>query len=188
MSRIRTFLAVDLSNEIRAELVGLQDRLARTGVEIKWTDPENLHITLIFLGEVEDREIPRVCRIAQDIVARRPAFRLTVSGVGCFPHPRRPRIVWAGIGAGSTELVEIHDALETPLLELGYRREERRFTPHITLGRVKGDFSTDRLATVLAKLADWQGGEMAASELLVMSSELTREGPIYTVLGRAPLA
>lgn len=82
----------------------------------------------------------------------------------------------------------MHDALEYPLLELGYRREERRFTPHITLGRVKGDFSTDRLAAVLAKLADWQGGEMVASELLVMSSELAREGPIYTVLGRAPLA
>jgi 2'-5' RNA ligase len=188
MSRIRTFLAVDLAKPVRAAVVDLQEELARGGADLKWTEPENLHVTLIFLGEVEDREVPRVCRIAQDIAAARPSFRLAVEGVGCFPNTRRPRIVWVGLGAGAAELVELHDALEPPLFELGYRREERRYTPHITLGRVKGDGHTDRLTADLAKHSNWQGGEMIVSELCVMSSELAREGPLYTVLGRAKLA
>jgi 2'-5' RNA ligase len=187
MSRIRTFLAVDLAKPIRERIVALQEELAQTGIEIKWTEPENLHVTLVFLGEVADREVPRVCSIASEAVQGRSPFRLMVETVGCFPNPRRPRIVWVGTGQGKQELVQIHDALEPPLFELGYRREERRYAPHITLGRVKGDRPSERLAATLAKHSGWQGGEMIAQEICVMGSELTPTGPVYTVLGRAQL-
>jgi 2'-5' RNA ligase len=111
-----------------------------------------------------------------------------VEAVGCFPNPRRPRTVWAGVGEGGAELVALHDALEPPLLDLGcYRREERQYTPHITLGRVKSDRPTDRLAQVLTKNAKWQGGTTEVREVLVLSSELTPQGPVYTVLSRAKL-
>jgi 2'-5' RNA ligase len=187
MSRVRTFIAVELTESIRAEIEDLQHEFERAGTEVKWTEPENLHVTLVFLGEVDDKEIPTVCRIAAQAVAGMGPFPLSVEGVGCFPNARRPRVVWVGVGQGQDELVRIHDALETPLLDLGYRREDRKYTPHITLGRAKSDRPTERLSAAIARQAGWKAGDMTVTEILVMGSELTRDGPIYTVLGRVKL-
>ncbi|HEY7158430.1 MAG TPA: RNA 2',3'-cyclic phosphodiesterase [Gemmataceae bacterium] len=188
MARLRTFIAIDLGKPIRDRCLALQDTLARGGAELKWVEEENLHLTLLFLGEVEDRELPALCQVVADCCARHDAFTLSVESVGCFPNPRRPRIVWVGVGAGATEVCALHDALEPSLLELGcYRREDRPYTPHITLGRVKGDRGTNVLAAALARQAKWRGGETAVREVCVFSSELRPEGPLYTVLSRAKL-
>ena len=186
--RLRTFIAVDLSKPLRDRLVSLQESLARTGAAVKWVEVENLHVTLLFLGEVDERELPPLCRAVSVTCGRHERFPLSVETVGCFPNPRRPRVVWAGVGEGGPELVALHDALEPPLMELGcYRREERSYTPHVTLGRVKSDGPADALAAALAKKANWHGGEVEVRELLVMSSELTPRGPEYTVLSRGKL-
>jgi 2'-5' RNA ligase len=143
---------------------------------------------MLYLGEVNARELPAVsAAVAQACTGHAP-FTMTVAGVGCFPNPRRPRTLWSGIGAGAAELVALHAALEPPLLDLGcYRREERQFTPHVTLGRRKSERDAETLARALAKQAQWQGGSSTVSELLVLSSELTRDGPRYSVLSRAKL-
>jgi 2'-5' RNA ligase len=185
MARIRTFIAVELEEAIRDQAVALQAELARAAADVKWVEPENLHVTLVFLGEVPDKEVPTVCRIAQESLSGMGPFRMTVETLGSFPNPRRPRTIWIGVGAGVQELCQIHDALEIPLMDLGYRREDRRYTPHITLGRVKGDRPNDKLVTAMARHAAWKGGEMTVRELCVMGSELTPQGPVYTVLGRA---
>jgi 2'-5' RNA ligase len=188
MSRLRTFIAIDLGKELRGRCVTLQETLARAGADVKWVEAENIHLTLLFLGEVEDRQLPDVCRAVALVAGRHESFSLTVETVGCFPNPRRPRVVWAGVGEGAQELIALHEAIEPPLLDLGcYRREERQFTPHITLGRVRGERATDGLATALARKADWQGGSIEVREVLVLSSELMREGPVYSVLGRGKL-
>jgi 2'-5' RNA ligase len=188
MARLRTFIAVDLGKTIRERCVALQETLARTGTDVKWVEEENLHVTLLFLGEVEDRDTPALCQAVADGCASHDIFALSVESVGCFPNPRRPRTIWAGVGAGSAQLIALHDALEPPLLELGcYRREDRQYTPHITLGRVKSDRPTDTLAAALAKQAKWRGGETEVREIHVLSSELRPQGPIYSVLSRAKL-
>jgi 2'-5' RNA ligase len=188
MARLRTFIAIDLGKTIRDRCLALQETLARGGAEVKWVEEENLHLTLLFLGEVEDRDLPALCQAVADCCALHNPFPLSVETVGCFPNPRRPRVVWVGVGAGSAEVCALHDALEPPLMELGcYRREERAYTPHITLGRVKGERSTTALATALARQANWRGGETDVREVRVLSSELTPQGPIYTVLSRAKL-
>jgi 2'-5' RNA ligase len=188
MSRIRTFIAVDLGKAIRDRLVALQETLARAGTEVKWVEPDNLHVTLLFLGEVDAREIPDVCRVVAQCTAQHTPFLIRVETAGCFPTPRRPRVLWVGIGEGARPLCSLHDGLEPPLMALGcYRREERKYTPHITLGRVRGNGSTEKLAAALAKQAGWQGGEIGVREILIMGSELTPKGPVYTVLSRAKL-
>jgi 2'-5' RNA ligase len=188
MARLRTFIAVDLGKAIRDRCVALQENLARSGAEVKWVEPENLHVTLLFLGEVNDREVPAMCTAVAEVCTQHAPFPMTVETVGCFPNPRRPRVVWVGTGEGAAELTALHDALEGLLLALGcYRREERQYTPHVTLGRVKSDHPTDKLAAGLAKYAKWQGGQIAVREILVLSSELTPQGPVYTVLSRAKL-
>jgi 2'-5' RNA ligase len=187
--RLRTFVAVDLGKALRARLVSLQENLARAGAEVKWVEVENLHITLLFLGEVDERELPALCRAVSVVCGRHERFPLGIETVGSFPNPRRPRVVWAGVGEGGPELIALHSALEPPLLELGcYRREERSFTPHVTLGRVKSDGSADALAAILAKKANWNAGtEVEVQEVLVLSSQLTPKGPEYTILSRGKL-
>jgi 2'-5' RNA ligase len=189
MSRLRTFIAIDPGKAIRDRLVSLQEALARGGAEVKWVEHDNLHVTLLFLGEVNDTDVPAVCEVVAAKAGQLGAFALRVEGAGCFPHARRPRIVWAGLGEGAQEVCALHDALEPPLLELGcYRREERKYTPHITLGRVKSERSCDPLAASLARHAAWKAGETTVCEVHVLSSELTPQGPIYTALSRAKLA
>ena len=187
--RLRTFVAVDLGKSLRDRLVSLQENLARNGADVKWVEVENLHVTLLFLGEVDERELMPVCRAVSLVCGRHDRFLLSVDSVGCFPNPRRPRVVWAGVGMGGPELIALHDSLETALQELGgYRREDRSYTPHITLGRVKNDGNADELAAALTKKANWHGGiEIEVEEILVMSSQLTSKGPQYTILSRGKL-
>ena len=116
------------------------------------------------------------------------SFPLSVEGTGCFPNPRRPRILWVGVGQGLQEMVALHDALEDPLFELGcYRRENRPYTPHITLGRTRTEQPIHELSAALTKYQSFKAGETVIGEVQVMSSQLTPAGPVYTILSRAKL-
>jgi 2'-5' RNA ligase len=188
MSRTRTFIAVELSAAIRNQVVALQQTLGRTGANVKWVEPENLHVSLVFLGEVDDRELPQVCRVVQEVAAGEPPFALRVAGVGAFPNPRHPKVVWAGITDGADALQHLHQSLEANLLALGcYRQEERGYTPHVTLGRVKGERDGMALAPELSKRLSWDGGRTMVDEVVVFGSVLEKTGPVYTVLGRGEL-
>lgn len=186
MARTRTFIALDPGKAIRESIGVLQEKLAQTGAEVKWVEPENLHVTLLFLGEVHERDLLGVCRAVTKVANEFPPITLSVEGTGCFPNARRPRTLWVGVGAGREEVIALHDALEKPLLELRcYRREERGFTPHITLGRVKSDEPLPQLTMALQKYQDWQAGDFIVNQVLVMGSQLTPSGPEYAVLSRA---
>src|SRR3954471_5211833 len=108
MARIRTFLAIELEPQVRERLIALQGKLSRPIPDVKWVEPENLHLTLLFLGGVDERELPAVCRAAQTAVAELPGFTLSVEAASCFPNARRPRVLWAGIGTGVQEVVAVH--------------------------------------------------------------------------------
>ena len=188
MARVRTFIAIDVGEEVRAQLISLQETFATIASGVKWVEPDNLHLTLLFLGEVQQREVLGICRGAQKAIADMPVFTMNIEGAGAFPNSRRPRTLWVGVGEGAEEVSAVHDAIEAPLLEEGgYRRETRAYVPHVTLGRVTGDQPGDELAKALAQHQTWSAGEVMVKEVQVMSSELTRDGPIYTVLGRAKL-
>jgi len=188
MARMRPCIAVDLGKVVRDRCIALQETLARAGTDVKWVEEQNLHLTLLFLGEVVDRDTPALCRAVADCCAQHPPFTLSVETVGCFPNPRRPRVVWAGVGAGHADLCALHDDLESPLLELGcYRREERQYTPHITLGRAQGERPREKIVPALGRQAAWSAGETDVREVCVLSSELRSGGPTYTLLSRARL-
>jgi 2'-5' RNA ligase len=187
-NRLRTFIAVALDTFTHDRLVGLQERLAETGVPVKWVEPNNLHITLLFLGEVDAREVPAVCKAVEAACRGASPFGLTLTGTGAFPTVRRPRTLIVHVTEGADALRALHDALEAPLMKLGcYRREERTYTPHLTLGRVKGQAAAEPLVAAVKQFERWQGGQTQVHEVLVMSSELRPQGPEYTVLCRAPL-
>jgi 2'-5' RNA ligase len=186
--RLRTFIAVEVESFTRDRLVGLQERLAAGGAAAKWVEPANLHITLLFLGEVNSREVPAICRVVADGAATFAPFAMTLAGAGAFPTPRRPRTLIVHVTEGAEELIALHAALEPPLMELGcYRHEARPFKPHLTIGRVRGRTEDPGLSAAIRQFEAWEGGQSRVHEVLVLSSELRSEGPEYTVLSRAPL-
>jgi 2'-5' RNA ligase len=166
----------------------LQESLAAAEGDVNWVAEQNLHVTLLFLGEVDVRETLSVCRVVQDVAAATAPFSIRLAGVGCFPNTRRPRVLWAGIEDGTEELIRLHQKIEVRILELGsYRREDRTFTPHVTLGRVKGEGDSQAIVQTVREHSEWNGGVETVTEVHVMSSELTRDGSQYTILGRGKL-
>src|SRR5262249_53682586 len=145
---------------IRSRCVALQEVLGHAGAAVKWVEPDNIHVTLLFLGEVDERDVPAVCRSVADSCAGLAPFGMSVEGGGSFGNRRRPRTLGAGVAAGSVQLIALHDALEQPLLDLGcYRREERAYSPHVTLGRVKSEGPCGQLFLEMDRQAGWRGGE-----------------------------
>jgi 2'-5' RNA ligase len=188
MARLKLFTGVSVGPAVRSAAAALQQALAGCGANVKWVEPENLHVTINFLGEVDDRDLHGICRALTTVAKAEPSFRLSVQGVGAFPTPRRPKILWAALADGAETLRRIHNISEPKLLELGvYRREERGYTPHLTLGRVKDEADGQLLAAELPKHDDWRGGDVFVEELLLFNSDLRREGAVYSVIARMPL-
>ena len=188
MPRIRTFVAVEITPEVRRTTEELQKALATAGVSAKWVEPDSMHFTLAFLGDINDREIPLICKAARDACRTIPPFTVKIAGVGAFPNLRRPKIAWAGLTEGASEMIALHDAvaarLETTDL---YNREERGYRPHLTLGRVKAEGDSETLANAIAKYATWIGGRVAVERVNVYSSMMKKSGPEYSLLGKAEL-
>ena len=155
---------------------------------MKWVEPQSLHWTLCFLGNVEERETGEICAAVAEAALEHAAFDLQVRGAGAFPSPDRPRTLWLGVGEGRDEMIALQSTIERALESLGFRGEARRYTPHLTIGRPGRGEPPRELATELAAMADYQGGNMLVDEVIVYSSELTRTGPLYSPLGFAPLS
>jgi RNA 2',3'-cyclic 3'-phosphodiesterase len=185
--RIRTFIAIDVSPAVRKQLVALQDELRAVSEDVKWVEPENLHLTLKFLGDVDETDLYAVCKMVARAVADLSAFAMDMCGVGAFPSAGRPRVIWAGVGQGAQELTHIHGSLDKVFGAEGYPREDRLFTPHLTLGRVRQQQRTPRLAGALHDLSKWEGGITPVHEILVLSSQLSPNGPTHTIMGRGRL-
>lgn len=185
MAKTRTFIGIDTSPAIRAAVATVQQQLAKTGSDVRWSSAESLHITLLFLGDLDDRELVTVCRRVTAVASGEPPFTIRVRGVGAFPTAHRPKVLWAGFSDGMAELQRIHGTLESSLIdEIGYRPEDRDYQPHLTLGRVTAGQDVTGLAGELSRLLAWDGGEATAKELLVYRSDLRRGGPEYSVIGR----
>jgi 2'-5' RNA ligase len=147
-----------------------------------------LHWTLQFLGDVEQVDIPALCSAISSAVAEVDSFDLEARGAGAFPSPDRPRTLWLGAGAGAQAMVALHGAIQRKLNRLGYRAEQRRFVPHITIGRAGRNARPRSLIRELAGLSEFEAGSMLVDEVTVFASTLTPQGSQYDLLARAPLA
>jgi RNA 2',3'-cyclic 3'-phosphodiesterase len=185
---LRTFTAIEITKAIRARAEELINSLAGTSADVKWVEPHNLHLTLKFLGDVHEREIAAVCAAVVRGAAKVDPFDVEVRGAGAFPTPARPRTVWLGVAMGTEPIITLHDHVETDLAKLGYREEHRRFQAHLTIGRVRGTGpGIAELGDHLRQHADFLAGQMTVSKVTVFASTLTPDGPVYDVIGNAPL-
>ena len=186
--KIRTFVAVDVGKVVKETAEVLIAEFSGVPADVKWVDPDNMHLTLKFLGEVDAREMHRVCGAVKEAARGAGPFKLEIRGTGAFPNASRPRTIWLGAGEGAEQLGVLAERIESALEEIGYRREARRFNAHLTIGRTRrGGPGVNEIGELIQKYADFKIGQVTVKEAVVFSSELTRSGPIYEVLSRASL-
>jgi 2'-5' RNA ligase len=186
---VRTFIAVEISSEVRLRAGRLIGRLEATAASVRWVKPEHLHLTLKFLGDVDLRDIPEVCAAVAQATATVPPFSLRIAGAGAFPNLVRPRTVWLGADEGVGEMSVLHERIDDALTALGFRAEHRQFRPHLTIGRVRNaDSAMSPLVEALAENRDFVAGVIDVDEVVTFSSELERSGPIHEPLATAALA
>ncbi len=190
MQKIRSFIAIPLTSSIRKSADQLVQQLQRPQDRMKWVPNEHLHLTLKFLGDVENTEVPRLCEVIRDCCQPMAPFRLQFRGAGGFPAADRARVVWAGVGEGGESLVPLVSALETNLAELGFKPEARDYVPHLTLGRARGGSrrGDPELAARIAAADDFELGSMEADRVCLFASYLDKHGPTYHVMATVPLA
>lgn len=183
---MRAFVAVNLPPVERSRLYAALEPLRAKALPVRWTPPESLHLTLKFLGRIEDERVATLQGALARIARVAEPFELEVGGLGAFPRLGRPRVWWVGI-APEPRLTALQRALDAGLVELGFAREDRPFSPHVTIGRAREDRSTggSRVDDVVASFAF--GFRFAVQTVDLMESQLSPRGARYVRVCAAPL-
>jgi len=187
---MRTFIAITLPKEIGDSLSRLQEQLKTSGADVKWVNPQNIHLTLKFLGEIDDKKLDKVNQILDDVIKDKNNFYIRLSSIGAFPKINFPRVIWIGIDKGDMETKQIAKVLEERVAKTGIPSESRPFSSHITLGRVRSSLNRERLVKNLDNLVHNFGEEnleFLVDRITLFKSTLTPKGPIYEVLKEANL-
>jgi len=179
MDQIRAFIAVQLPDDVKAEL----DRVSRSLASqigpgaVRWVKPDRIHLTLRFLGDTAVSQLPEIAGRLDQITARQTSFVLELGGLGCFPNRRRPRVIWVGLKGHENELNTIRHMIDDSLADLGWKREDRPFRAHLTLGRVKDS----RKLNMTEASAELKTLVVPVTAVHLIESELRPKGPLYTV-------
>jgi RNA 2',3'-cyclic 3'-phosphodiesterase len=188
MDTIRTFIAVSVSAEVKQHAAELIQRLRASRADVKWVDPQNMHLTLKFLGDVLAAKTPEICQAVAEVAGGFAPLQVSFRGAGAFPNAQQPRTVWLGIHGGAPELTELAATIEEVLVDLGYPKEDRAFHPHLTLGRLRNPSPALRdLTRFLGENAEFDAEATQVQEVTVFASHLGHSGPTYEPLGRARL-
>jgi RNA 2',3'-cyclic 3'-phosphodiesterase len=182
MAKIRTFIALELPSELKRALAGLQENLRSRTDCVRWVNPENIHLTLKFLGPTEEALVEPIGMVLSNLTRGAAPFRLEVAGLGAFPNPRNPKVIWVGMPGGLKELSVFQQQLEDALAHAGFAREKRPFSPHLTLGRVKEGKGKKELEQLIEKYQSEDLGNFAADTIIFYRSDLQPSGPVYTAL------
>jgi 2'-5' RNA ligase len=175
---MRFFVAIELNEDVVGRISAIQEKLSSGDFDLKMVERENLHLTLKFLGEVQETQVQRIESIISECVNGFRAFTLSFRGIGHFGSGNRVNVIWAGVKEGSGDFVNLAKALEGKLSSI--RSEEREPSPHLTIARVKSGRNADRLVREVDSLGDVKIGEVRVNEIKLKQSVLTPQGPIYS--------
>lgn len=187
---MRTFIAIELPKHIKDALGSLQQELKACGADVKWVDPDNIHLTLKFLGEINEDKLAKVIRILFDIAEDNHAYSVRLASLGALPKPNFPRVICVGIDKGQIETKKVAKGIEEKLEKIGIPRENRAFVSHITIGRMKSPSNRERLVQELQKKTGYFKGrnmEFMVERITLFKSTLSPKGPIYETLEAASL-
>jgi 2'-5' RNA ligase len=178
---IRSFLAFDIeSDTVLNRLASAQRLLLQTGADMKLVEPENIHVTIRFLGNITPATAENIFEEMKKV--QFTPFIVQIKGLGAFPNPRYSRVIWAGITQGADQLKSIFNQLEPRLQGLGFTPDPKGFSPHLTIARVRSGRNKQQLAEFITENANYEFGDINAKCLRLKKSTLTPKGPIYSTL------
>jgi 2'-5' RNA ligase len=169
-------------------LTRLQSELQKTNADAKWIEPQNIHLTLKFLGDIPVEILPRIEQTITEIASRSAPFNVSLTEIGAFPDAKRPRTIWVGAKDDTGTLAGIAGAIKSAMINLGVEQEEHDFVAHITLGRIRGLRAQSRLSKALPTVSVTADLAQTVERLSLLKSQLSSEGPAYEVLNTYPLA
>jgi 2'-5' RNA ligase len=188
-AKIRTFVAVDVAPGVRQAIGRELPELQAAAPQFNWVRAENYHFTLSFLGDVNDRELPEICKAFQTAVQSIEEFELEIVGLAPFPSAERLKYIWAGVGYGKDDLIQLQSAVAGASFQLGFPRDREIYRPHLTIARAARDVrDNERVHALLAPLAERSFGVCSIDEVIVYASYPERQGPSYTPLATISLA
>ncbi len=182
MNKLRTFIAIELSDEIKQTIKDIEDSLKVLGCDIKWVRPEIAHLTLKFLGDVDLDTIETIGRALTESVHGLPPIQTQLTQLGIFPDIRRPRILWIGLDDKEGRIKQLAESVETALGNIRFKKEEREFKPHITIGRLRSSKNVIQLAEAVKGFSGPAGRRQSIDHITLFKSTLTPAGPMYEVL------
>jgi len=184
---VRLFLAIRIEESIVRALGEGIDRLRETRAAVRWVRPEGIHLTVRFLGETGSDRIGPLAEEMSKVCAKLQSFPISIAGMGSYPSLKRPRVIWAGVEEPSGILERLWASTENTVTRLGWEEEKRGFSPHITLGRVKGPINLARLTEVLQAMDGKSWGRQEVPELVLFSSHLESGGARYEEIRVFPM-
>lgn len=178
---LRSFIAIELPDTVKSALAGLQDDLKKEGADVRWVKPDNIHLTLKFLGDMDEGLVVDAVEKLKGTCSTFPAFNLEICGTGVFPNMKSPRVIWVGI-MQSPLLADLQSSIEDGMSALRFTREKRTFTPHLTLGRFRSAKGKDALLEKIGLYKDSGYGMIDARAVSFMRSDLSPSGAKHTAI------
>lgn len=179
MSKFRGFIAIDI--EPFSKLVQFENEIRNTGANVKLVEPENVHITLKFLGDTDKGYIDQIEEIIKDAVKETDSFEIQLKGAGVFPNQNYIKVMWIGIKNG-VQIGKIASKIDEQISGLGFKKEKRGFSAHLTIARVRSAKNKEKILQIIEKYRDMEFGNFKVNYIKLKKSELTSKGPIYTTL------
>lgn len=183
---MRVFIAIELPDEIKREIAAVQETLKKNGLSANWTRSDGIHLTLKFLGEVPEAEIQNIMT-ALSVLGGIGAFQIQPAGAGAFPNIRSPRVIWLGMAGNIEQLALVQQTVEECMQKLGFEQEDREFSPHLTLARIKFPRRGDDWQHAVNSIKNAALSAFEVDHVSLMKSELHPKGAVYTELGRIRL-
>ncbi len=183
---MRCFIAIELPEAVKSALTGIEEELKKTRADVRWVKPENIHLTLKFLGNIEEKQTDEIIKIMGDVCSRYYPFNLEIRGMGAFPNIKSPRVLWVGI-EGNDTLKTLQEEIDKGMETIGFEREDRAFTAHLTIGRFRSFIEKEGLLKMIKLHEKDPFGSIDVRSLSLMRSDLHPEGARYTKILEIPL-
>lgn len=185
---MRTFIAIDFPEPVKDVLAQAAAHLKYSGADVKWIEKENIHLTLKFLGEVDEKKLEAVRSALDAIAIRTKTFEASIKNIGAFPKIEFPRVIWAGIDKGAEESGTLAGKIDQALSRLGFQKESRPFAAHLTIGRVRSSKNIDKLKNQMEAYSLPELPPAPIRSVILYKSTLTPNGSTYTILHEAKFA
>ncbi len=180
---IRSFIAIEIPDSIRSQIAALQEEMRRLQSHVSWVTPRNIHVTMKFLGDIQESLVPQIGSVLGKISSCTRPFQITIENLGFFPNARRPRVLWVGVTDRQQQLKTLFQEIEEGLVPFGFTLEKRGFTPHLTIGRVRNPRGINEVVARMQSF-NFPPESFEAKGIVFMKSTLKPTGAVYEPLGR----